>query len=244
MRINAFSRAQCGCEAERIALEKLDVEVMAERQAEAERDEKINAYNRRKNSGLPEMAQSQTLNNFRRLNKSLAAACNSAIAYISAFDEHKFQGNGLYIWGQCGTGKTHLAYAIANALLERKVNVKFAEIVDLLGKARSTFNGNKPSDDEYAIIGEYANAELLILDDLGSEKASEWTLQTLYAIVNARYANSRPTVITSNMALETLRKYYGDHDPVGWAGKIIGRLEQLSEIVRIDAPDYRREGRR
>lgn len=152
-------------------------------------------------SGMPEKFKRRKFDTF-KVTKENDKAFRTCKAYAERFDElSKREQNGLAIIGPIGTGKTHLAASIANALLQTGKRVICMPSVDMLAKIRATYkeDGN---DDE--IMNDLKTADLLIIDDLGKEKATEWTSQTIYSIINARYENERPTVITTNYTLKNL----------------------------------------
>jgi len=137
----------------------------------------------------------------------------------------------LMLKGGYGCGKTHLAAAIANTCVERGQPVLFITVPDLLDHLRATFAPS--SSVEYDTRFEDVRAtSVLILDDLGTESSTPWAQEKLFQIFNYRYNAKLPTVITTNRELEEiplrLRSRLADPD--------------LTRIVSITAPDYRRAG--
>ena len=138
----------------------------------------------------------------------------------------------LVISGPVGVGKTHLAVAIAQYAIEQHtMNAYFAAVPDLMDHLRSTFAPGSPEgyDDRFE---EIRNAQLLVLDDLGTENATPWAQEKLYQIINHRYIERLPTVITTNADLKKIDD------------RIASRMldHRLSTHVDIDATDYRRPG--
>jgi len=134
----------------------------------------------------------------------------------------------LTIAGGCGSGKTHLAAAIANTLLARGVPVMFHTVPTLLDYLRATFAPDSPVtfDDRFEAI---KNARVLVLDDLGAETATPWAQDRLYQIFDHRYTRRLPTVVTTNVRWNSLPE------------RIRSRLSdsELGVVVTNLAPDYR-----
>jgi DNA replication protein DnaC len=151
-------------------------------------------------------------------------------AYLRAVEYARRPQGWLILFGNYGAGKTHLAAAIANVALRRQTRVLFAIVPDLLDHLRATFGPSSEVeyDDRFETIRE---VPLLILDDLGTENATSWAREKLFQIINYRYNDALPTVITSNRKPE-------DIDP-----RIFSRMSDRAlceEITLIEAGDYRR----
>lgn len=107
--------------------------------------------------------------------------------------------NGLFITGPKGTGKTHLAAAIANQLMQEGTAVVCMTMIDLLDRIKQTFEKQKQwGVSESGVLNTYKEVPLLIIDDMGKEPATEWAVSKIYAIINARYEAYLPTIITTN----------------------------------------------
>ncbi len=135
----------------------------------------------------------------------------------------------LFLQGTYGSGKTHLAVAIANYRLELGEPVLFMTVPDLLDHLRATFSPDAPVEyDE--LFERIRTTPLLILDDLGTESSTPWAQEKLYQLLNHRYLHRLSTVITTNSDLERI-------DP-----RIRSRLvdKTLTYSVHMSVPDFRR----
>ena len=155
-----------------------------------------------------------------------------AASLQKAKDESEAFANILQGWllleGAYGCGKTHLAAAIANSSVHRGVPTLFITVPDLLDSLRFAY-GNPETTFE-ARFEEIRNADLLVMDDFGTQNATGWAQEKLFQIVNYRYINKLPTVITTNLILDEIES------------RIRSRLQDSDFVqhVRISAPDYRR----
>lgn len=108
---------------------------------------------------------------------------------------NKDEQNGLIITGNSGIGKTHLAAAIANKLIENGQIVLFGRLSYLLDMVKDTFYDDSKSEKD--LMDLYSNIDMLVIDDLGTEKISQWVLEKLFIIISNRYDNNLPIIITT-----------------------------------------------
>lgn len=144
----------------------------------------------------------------------------------------------LLIYGTPGNGKSHLAAAIGNALNDAETIVVFVSFTELIERIKSTFN-HQSEENEAGIISAICKADLLILDDVGVEKASEFTLDVLYRIVERRGKNYRRTVYTSNYDPKQLIQRYSASVGDIEAQRVIGRILENAAIVGNFSRDRR-----
>ena len=214
----------CKCQREKMAKEK------AEKDAAHHR---LMVHILTDHAQIPIDAQKWTLENF-TARTGAEKAFDIAKQYAERFSKAKQKGAGLVIYGCTGCGKSHLAAAIANAVIRQEYAVRWWTVPELYAEIRATYSGNGSEGD---ILHECKNVSLLILDDLGAEKPSDTTRQTINMILNSRISNRRPTVITTNLDSKMLLEQ-----------KIIDErtLSRLSDKERFTwvqnyATDYRRK---
>ncbi|MCL4368652.1 MAG: ATP-binding protein [Actinobacteria bacterium] len=166
----------------------------------------------------------KTFNNFKtKYIQGVKQAYDEALKYAS--NPHN---RWLVLLGGYGCGKTHLAAAIANEAAQHHLPCLFTVVPDLLDHLRSTF-GPTSTIQYDDLFEKVRTTPLLVLDDLGTENATPWAEEKLYQILNYRYNEKLPTVITTNRRLENID------------GRIRSRMQDvdLVTLVEIKASDYR-----
>ena len=139
------------------------------------------------------------------------------------------RATGLMLIGPYGCGKTHLAAAILHQSAEDGIPAMFVVTPDLLAQIRSSYRTGDGRADE--IVDAAKNTPLLVLDDLGAEKASPWVQEQLYMLINHRYEHMLPTVITTNNDGAELEAELGR--------RTLSRLAEMTVPIKIKAGDYR-----
>ena len=200
----------------------------------------------------PRRLHNATLDNYSPKTQSQ----QDALTICRGYNIDKLQaGEGIFLVGTYGTGKTHLSIATARNLIEtspelfgvryndssmlydpnredyRGLYCSFFSVVELLDMWRP---GNEAKRQQGEWLFRRAKMDdLVVLDDIGAEKASEWTEDRLYAVVDARYRMERATIFTTNCSeKELLANGYG---------RIVSRIFEMTEPVQVTGPDYRRK---
>jgi DNA replication protein DnaC len=186
-------------------------------------------------ANIPKRYQHCTLDNFTAYNESLDRAVALARRVSDTFPA---VNRGLFLEGQPGVGKTHLAVAILTRVIEGAgARGLFYDTRDLLRIIRSTYDPSIRTT-ELEILRPVMRADLLVLDDLGAEKTSEWVEETMNLIVNTRYNERRLTLFTSNY-----EDIPDDTDPNSLLFRIghrmRSRLHEMCDFVILDGADYR-----
>lgn len=145
------------------------------------------------------------------------------------------QENGLIITGDSGVGKTHLATSISNELIEKDKLVVMGRLTSLLDMIKETFRDNSKSENE--LIELFSNVNMVVIDDLGTEKISSWALDKLYTIIENRNENKLPIIITTKFDKEGLLHRFKQSDDKELSEAIIQKLYKICygiELKRYD----------
>ena len=167
--------------------------------------------------------QDYNFNNF-QINSNNQYAVKVANDYINK-NNSKLQSNGLIIMGKSGVGKTHLAAAIANKLIENDKIVLMGRLTTLLDMIKETFRDTTKSENE--LIELYSNVDMIIIDDLGTEKISSWALEKLYTIIQNRFENGLPIIITTRFDKKGLISRFSYSNDQDLIDATISKLYQM-----------------
>ncbi|MDP8948746.1 MAG: ATP-binding protein [Actinomycetota bacterium] len=185
----------------------------------------------RKRSGLSKRMRGYTFANFKPyVSPSAARAAEKVENYLKSWEENRESGRGLYFCGDVGTGKTHLAVAVMNELIQRRrVPSLFVTVPEFLDNLREAYMIPGRDLDEW--MDAVKNAPVLVLDDLGAEKPNPWVRERLFVVVNHRYREALPTIFTSNIGPRDLASQLGE--------RTASRIIAMCEWISLEGEDYR-----
>lgn len=146
-------------------------------------------------------------------------------------------GGGIYICGVQGAGKTWMACRIAKGWLSRGLgDARFVSSVNLISEIGSTYGGN---GNESQVLSKYMFCDLLIVDDLGKEVPSQWSLSKLFEVFDSRYANNRPTIVTTQFDSASLAKRMANSGDTETAMAIVSRFREKYRGMNLGDVDRR-----
>lgn len=153
----------------------------------------------------------------------------AAQRYIEHWQEMREKNVGLLLWGGVGTGKSYMAGCIANALMEQEVAVCMTNFARILNELNSSFSGRND------VVDRLCGYPLLIIDDFGMERGTEYALEQIYNIVDSRYRSRKPLIVTTNLTLEELK------NPQDTArARIYDRLLEMCTPIACVGPSMRK----
>lgn len=201
---------------------------------------------------IPERYSHCSFSNFEPT-KGTEDALKISKKFVEAFPDVEV---GLLFMGPPGVGKTHLAVAIMKELIKKGVSCLFYDFRDLLHKIQSTFSPDS-NEEEMDILGPVFDAELFVLDELGSKRSSPWVEEILFYIINSRYNSKKLTIFTTNFLDDIPKKKketYGffqdlDEEPLikeptleeRIGKRLRSRLYEMCKTVRMSGEDFRKK---
>ena len=163
------------------------------------------------------------------------------------------QGRGLFLKGPVGTGKSYLSVSTLRAIVENNIDwfgrpasencfvgepvyngfyCSMVSVVDLLGTLRESFGVEQLRAPARRLLNRARNDAIVILDDIGAEKSSEWVEEQLYALIDIRYRMQRSTIFTTNCSMKQLESQIGNRS--------VSRIMEMCEGVRVGGEDWRK----
>ena len=207
----------CQCERERFEREE----------AELKRQKHLQTVDRLKKRGFTDPAMREWT--FANDNGGTPQMKNARF-YVEHWEEMQAQNIGYLLWGGVGTGKSYCAACIANALMEREIYVRMTNFALILNDLTATFEGRN----EY--IESLCRYPLLIIDDFGMERGTEYGLEQVYSVIDSRYRSRRPLIVTTNLTLDELQ-----HPQDIPHARIYDRLLEMCAPIRFAGDTFRKE---
>lgn len=173
-------------------------------------------------SGIPLRFQSKTFDNFEAADDKQSRVLRICKAYADKFNERYAAGGGLVMCGQPGTGKTHLACAIANQIMGAGRTAVFMTALHAVRRVKETY-GQGSNETEREAIGKFFEPDLLILDEIGVQIGSVTEHNILFEIINGRYERVLPTILLSNLTEAEMESALG--------ARVIDRMREGGGLV-------------
>lgn len=208
----------CKCEAEKIK----------EEQEARARKEALNRVRRLKRMGFPDSEMSKWT--FAKDDNSNEKISQMARKYVECFEELKAKGKGLLLYGSVGTGKTFISACIANALIEQGHPC----LVTNFARLTNTISGMYEDKQKY--IDSMNQFDLVVIDDLASERDTEYMGEIVQSIIDARYRSRKPLIVTTNLTSDELK-----HPQDVRKQRIYSRLFEMCVPVEVKGKDRRKD---
>ena len=195
-----------------------------------------------RDSEIPPRYEKCDLDSFHDYNDSLSKAVGRARRFVSEFPA---VDRGLLLLGRPGLGKTHLAIACLRlGAHARGLRGLFYDTRQLLRRIRQTYDPiTRTTETERDVVNPVMQADLLVLDDIGAERPTEWVEEMLHLIVNTRYNDRRPTIFTTNYPIEAPPQAKHAETLLERVGfRMYSRLQEMCDFIELDGVDYRELG--
>lgn len=181
--------------------------------------------------GIPPRFADRTLANYRAETPGQAKALSTAELYVKNWREVSQCGTSLVLTGEPGTGKTHIACAVASGLIESySVACAFMSVSEALRSIKATYAKDCAKTEQQA-IHDLLTPDLLILDEIGMQVGSEHEKQLMFEVLNGRYQNLRPTILISNLSRADLAAFLGQ--------RVMDRYAECGAVIAFDWESHR-----
>jgi DNA replication protein DnaC len=184
---------------------------------------------------IPRRFEHCSFESFEPLCPSLHRALMNSRRFV---DEHPIVDVGLLYLGSCGVGKTHLAVSVLRDLIKKGIPGLFYDFRDLLKEIQDSYNPNTHNS-ELKILTPIFEAEVLVLDELGATKPTEWVQETMTHIINKRYNDKKITIFTSNYLDIPINASYGETITERVGVRLRSRLHEMCRLIPVEGDDYR-----
>ena len=207
-----------------------------ERAVEKEQEERSERQNARVTSllnasGIPPRYIDSSLESYIPQNERSGKMLDSLKRYIADFKHHRGIGTSIVMSGGVGTGKTHLGASMAHQVIhDYGMKAHFTTVIKMVRRIRATYNRDSRESEEM-VLDYFMNRDLLIIDEIGVQSGSDHEHNTIFEIINERYADMKPTILLSNEGIEELTKVLGE--------RIIDRFRDGGAVMNFDWESYR-----
>ena len=150
--------------------------------------------------------------------------------YVAHWEDMKAENIGYLLWGKVGAGKSYFAGCIANALMEKEISVCMTNFALILNDLAASYK------DRNEYIDRLCRFPLLILDDFGMERGTEYALEQVYNVIDSRYRSGKPLIVTTNLSLDELL-----HPQDTPHARIYDRLLEMCAPIRFTGTNFRRQ---
>ena len=183
-------------------------------------------------SGIGKRFLDKTFSNYIGNNKA-KEICQQ---WAKNYKENLISGKGLFLTGSVGTGKTHLIAAIIDyiARIKKRTNLNwiiYSTATSLLNEIRVSYNENKFEN----TINNFKKCDLLIIDDLGAEKTTDWVLDIFFEIIDFRYSEMKPVIIATNLTDTEIKQKLDE--------RIMSRIYEMCKGIKLTGKDFRLEAK-
>lgn len=152
--------------------------------------------------------------------------------WVASLEQNLEEGRGLWLMGDTGTGKTTLAMLVSKEILKRGHSAAIYSLPKLLARIRSTYDAERGEESYVDFFERLCEVDMLHLEDLGTEKRTEWVLEQLYALINERYERERSIMVTTNLDQSKLEEQLGE--------RIVSRLVEIcGDPLMLNGTDHR-----
>lgn len=165
-----------------------------------------------------------------RVNEENQRVFKIAKRYVENFEQMLAENQGILFWGNVGTGKSYTAAAIANELLDRRAPVIMTSFIKLLNEL-----GGLDSDDT-AYISRLNAATLLVIDDLGAERGTDFALEKVYDVIDSRYRSNKPIILTTNLSFGEMKNCTDIR-----YNRIYDRIFEMCYPVKVEGMSWRKK---
>lgn len=210
---------------------RIEAEEAAEKRRVYDEQERQQRLERRLNqAGIPLRFRGRSFATFNADSKGKSDCLHIAQEYAEEFRERKSVGATMVFSGLPGTGKSHLAIAICQAIMERGYTALYLNALDAIRMVRATWRRESPRT-ESEVMGDLATVDLLVLDEVGAQYGTEGEQVILFDIINRRYQDQQPMILLTNQGKEGFKQYLGD--------RAFDRLREAGRWVAFDWESHR-----